>query len=122
MKFARIVYLIAGVWGISVVTPLYFLVDITGRHYAPPGEYPGFFYGFLGVTFAWQIAFLIIGSDPVRFRPLMIATILEKMGYVMTLLALYSQGRLSSADFSPFLPDFVLGLFFIAAYVKTRAG
>ena len=91
MKFARIVFLFAGVWGITVVTPLFFLVDVTGRRYSPPSEYPQFFYGFLAVTIAWQIGFLVIGSDPQRFRPLMIPGIVEKMGYVSTLLLLYSQ-------------------------------
>jgi hypothetical protein len=121
MKFARIVFLFAGVWGLTVVTPLFFLVDVTGRRYSPPSQYPQFFYGFLAVTIAWQIGFLVIGSDPQRFRPLMIPGIFEKMGYVSTLLALYGQGRLSAADFSPFVPDFLLGLFFIAAFVKTRS-
>jgi hypothetical protein len=121
MKFARGVFLFAGVWGIAVVTPLFFLVDVTGRRYSPPSEYPQFFYGFLAVTIAWQLGFLVIGSDPQRFRPLMIPGIVEKMGYVSTLLALYGQGRLSAADFSPFVPDFLIGLFFIAAFVKTRS-
>jgi hypothetical protein len=120
MKFARAVFLFAGVWGITVVTPLFFLVDVTGRRYSPPSQYPQFFYGFLAVTLAWQIGFLVIGSDPQRFRPLMIPGIVEKMGYVSTLLTLYSQGHLSAADFSPFVPDFTIGLFFIAAFVTTR--
>src|SRR5215470_10697558 len=67
MKFARIVFVIAGVWGIVVVTPLYFLRDVTGLPYAAPTLYPHFFYGFLSVTMAWQIAFLMIGSNPVRW-------------------------------------------------------
>jgi len=82
MKLARIVFVIAGVWGIVVVTPLYFLHDVTGQPYAAPTLYPHFFYGFLSVTMAWQIAFLVIGSNPVRFRPLMIPSIIEKAGYV----------------------------------------
>ena len=64
MRFAKIVFIAAGVWGIVVVTPLYFLLDVTGRQYAPPTAYPQFFYGFLSVTMAWQIAFLVIGSNP----------------------------------------------------------
>ena len=48
MRFARIVFVAAGVWGIAVLTPLYWLVDITGRRYSPPGDYPHFSYGFLG--------------------------------------------------------------------------
>ena len=120
MKFAKIVFLFAGVWGIAVCTPLYFLIDISGRHYAPPSGYPQWYYGFLAVAIAWQFAFLLIGSDPARFRPLMIVSIFEKFSYVFTLLALFTQGHLSTADFSPFLPDMILGLFFIAAFVKTR--
>jgi hypothetical protein len=36
MKFARYTFIAAGVWGIAVLTPLFFLVDITGRAYAAP--------------------------------------------------------------------------------------
>lgn len=54
-----IVFTLAGVWGIVVLTPLYFLLDVAGRQYAPPTAYPQFFYGFLSVTMAWQIAFLL---------------------------------------------------------------
>jgi hypothetical protein len=107
------------VWGIVVLTPLYFLLDITGRHYAPPDAYPHFFYGFLSVTMTWQIAFLIIGSSPARFRLLMIPSILEKLGYVVTLVVLHSQARISAADAAAAVPDVLLGVLFIAAFVKT---
>ena len=63
MKLARFVFIGAGIWGIAVLTPLYWLVDISGRHYTVPSDYPQFFYGFIGVAIAWQIAFLIIGSN-----------------------------------------------------------
>jgi hypothetical protein len=121
MRFARIVFTVAGVWGIAVLMPLYVLVDVTGRHYAVPADYPGFFYGFLSVALAWQIAFLVIGSNPARFRLLMLPAILEKLGYVTTLIVLYSLGRISGTDASPAVPDLVLGLFFVAAFAKTPA-
>ena len=35
MKFARIVFVIAGVWGIVVITPLYFLHYVTGSPMRP---------------------------------------------------------------------------------------
>ena len=119
MRFARIVFIIAGVWGIAVLTPLSFLVDITGRQYAPPAAYPQFFYGFISVAMAWQIAFLIIGSDPARFRLLMIPAIIEKLGYVATLIVLFSQARLPAADAQAAVPDGLLGFLFVAAFVKT---
>ncbi len=121
MKFAKIVFTIAGIWGIVVLVPLYFLTDISGRHYSPPPSYPHFFYGFVGVTLAWQIAFLMIGRDPVRFRPIMIAAILEKLGYIATAAVLHGQSRISAQDASTAVPDLILAVLFIAAYVKTRA-
>ena len=119
MKFARVAFLIAGVWGIVVLTPLYFLVDLTGRQYAAPADYPQFFYGFLSVAMAWQIAFLVIGSSPARFRPLMIPSIVEKFGHVMGVAVLYGQGRLSVADATAAGPDLLLGVLFVLAFAMT---
>ena len=119
MRFARTVFILAGVWGIVVLTPLYFLLDLSGRHYAVPTDNPHFFYGFLSVTMVWQLAFLVIGSNPLRFRPLMIAAILEKLGYIVTVAALLSQQRISSTDAAGAAPDVLLAALFIAAFVKT---
>jgi hypothetical protein len=120
MTFARNVFIVAGIWGIVVLTPLYWLVDITGRIYAPPADYPHFFYGFLSVAMAWQLAFLVIGSDPARFRPLMIPSIAEKLGHVAVLGVLYSRARIPAIDAQAGIPDLLLGILFIAAFVKSR--
>jgi len=120
MKFAKIVFTAAGVWGIVVLTPLYFLFDVSGRQYAPPDSYPHFFYGFISVAMAWQIAFLVIGSDPARFRPLMIPSMVEKIGYIVSVAVLYGKARIPAADASTGIPDLVLCLLFAAAFVRTR--
>jgi hypothetical protein len=120
MKFARIVFTAAGIWGIVVLTPLYLLVDVTGRPYAPPTSYPQFFYGFLSIAMAWQIAFLVIGSDVARFRPLMIPSIIEKLGFIVTVALLHGRARISTVEATAAVPDVVLCLLFIAAFVKTR--
>ena len=62
MKFAKVVFAVAGTWGVVVLSPLYFLFDLTGRPYPPPASYPHFFYGFLSVAMAWQFAFFVIAS------------------------------------------------------------
>ena len=121
MRFARVVFIAAGVWGIVVLAPLYFLVDITGRQYVPPTVYPQFFYGFLSVAMAWQIAFLVIGTSPARFRPLMIAGMVEKLAYAVTVAVLYGQARISTLDAMAGVPDTLLGVLFIAAFAKTSA-
>lgn len=113
-------FIVAGVWGIVVLTPLFFLRDITGFPYAPPATYPHFFYGFLTTAMAWQIVFLIIGSNPAKFRLLIVPAILEKWGYVLTVAMLHGRGRVSSSEAGTAVPDLVLGLLFIAAFVKTR--
>jgi hypothetical protein len=122
MRFAKFVFTGAGIWGLAVLLPLYFLYDISGRQYAPPASYPHFFYGFLSVTLAWQLAFLVIGSDPIRFRPLMIPTIVEKAGYIVTVAVLYAQARISSADAMSAFPDTLLAILFVTAFLKTRPG
>ena len=119
MGFAKMVFIGAGIWGVVVLTPLFWLVDITGRHYDPPVNHPHFFYGFLSVAFAWQIAFLLIGANPIRLRMLMIPAMVEKFGHVATVATLYSQGRIPSIDAQAALPDALLGLLFLIAFIKT---
>lgn len=38
-------------------------------------------YGFIGVAAAWQVAFLLIAQDPLRYRLLILPGILEKLGF-----------------------------------------
>ena len=40
MRFARVVFSLAGLWGIAVLTPLYALVEVSGRVYTPPTDDP----------------------------------------------------------------------------------
>jgi hypothetical protein len=119
MRFARIVFFAAGLWGLVIVTPLYLMIDVVGRQYPPAVTHPDFYYGFVGVTLAWQVAFLLISSDPIRFRPIMLVAIVEKLGYVVTLTTLYMRGQVQLGQFAIVSPDFLLGLFFVAAFIKT---
>lgn len=122
MRFAKIVFLAAGIWGLLILTPMYFLIDRVGIDTPPPVAHPEFYYGFLGVALAWQFAFLLIGSDPARYRPLMPAAMFEKFSYVVAAAVLYAQGRLAAGGmlFGAFA-DLVLGTLFVASFLKTRA-
>jgi hypothetical protein len=120
MKFARVVFAIAGISGVLIVTPLYFTRDLIGRQYPPPITHPDFYYGFVSVTLVWQLAFLVIATDPVRFRPMMVAAMLEKFVYIAAMTTLYAQGQLRLGQYAVAGPDFVLGLLFIAGFLKTR--
>jgi len=120
MKFARNVFLVAGIWGVIVMTSMYFLFDVVNRQYPPAITHPDFYYGFVSITFAWQIVFLVISLDPLRYRPIMAAALVEKFGYIATLAVLYLKGQIQSGQFAVVAPDCILGLFFIAAFLKTR--
>ncbi len=65
------------------------------------GASPQFYYGCLSVAMAWQIVFLAIGSDPARFRPLMIPAIVDMHGYVLILAVLYGLARIPAMDAAP---------------------
>jgi hypothetical protein len=120
MKFARIIFLIAGIYGLIVMMPQYFLETKIGRDTPPPITHPEFFYGFIGVTVAWQVLFLILSRDPVRYRPMMLAGILEKIGFPIAVAALYAQHRVAGVMLVPAGIDLLLGVLFLVAYLKTK--
>jgi len=121
-RFARTVFTIAGIWGLLIMTPLYFTFDAVGRAYPPPITHPDLYYGFIGVTLTWQIAFLVIARNPVRYRTIMLAAILEKGLYVATMTTLCLQGQLPPGQAAAVIgPDGVLGLLFVASFLKTPA-
>jgi hypothetical protein len=119
MKFAKIVFRVAGIWGFLIITPLYFIFDVIGKKDPPPVTHPAFYYGFVGVALVWQFAFLIIASDPVRFRPLMIAAILEKLVYTIPVIILVSQKRMHPNDLVFAGIDLFLCVLFVMAYLRT---
>jgi hypothetical protein len=122
MRFARVVFRIAGIWGVLLMTPLYFTLDAINRAYPPPITHPDLYYGFIGVTLAWQVAFLMIATDPVRYRPMMLAAFLEKLLYVGAMIVLYLQGELRPGQaVTVIVPDGVLGLLFVASFFKTAS-
>jgi len=119
MKFAKIVFRVAAIWGFLIITPLYFLFDLIGKNDPPPITHPGFYYGFVGVALVWQFAFLIIASDPIRFRLLMIAAILEELVYSVPVIILVSQKRMNPNDLVFAGIDLFLGVLFVFAYLRT---
>jgi len=121
MKFAKIVFWIAGIWGVLVLAPLYFLFDVIGRQDPPPITHPGFYYGFVSVGLSFQIVFVAIARDPVRLRPMMIPSMIEKFGGGGTFTVLYLQRRLTPGDFGLGCIDLLFGVLFVAAFLRTAA-
>ena len=124
MKFAKVVFWIAGIWGVLVITPLYFLFDMIGRRDPPEITHPGFYYGFAGAALVWQIAYLLIATAPERYRPMMIVAALAKFSYGAAVVVLVLQERMHAADLVFGGVDLLLGVLFVAAYLRvpSRAG
>jgi len=120
MTFAKSVFIGAGVWGFLVLVPLYFMFESIGRQNPPPMNHREFYYGFLSVALTWQVAFFVIGSDPARFRLMMIPAALEKFGHVATMSVLFLQNHMTWRQLAFNLPDLLLGTLFVIAFFRTK--
>ena len=120
MKFARYTFAAAGAIGILVLVPLYFLHEQTGIDNPPPVTHPEFYYGFIGVALAFQLVFLIIATDPEKYRPLMLAAIVEKFAFVIPTFYLYSQEEVGGSIVGGAALDLMWGILFIVSYFKVR--
>jgi hypothetical protein len=118
--FARRVFTAAGAVGLLMLLPQYFLEQRVGVDQPPAITHPEFFYGFIGVAVAWQVAFLTIGRDPIRYRPLMLAAMLEKGTFVVAVAWLYFAGRTSAIVAGCAGLDLVWGVLFAIAFARTR--
>ena len=118
MKFAKVVFWVAGIWGLVMITPLYFMFELIGKQDPPAITHPGFYYGFAGCALAWQIAFLCIARDPVGLRVMMIPSVVEKVAYCTAVIILVMQGRTNQRDLVFAATDLTLGVLFVAAWVK----
>lgn len=119
MKFARRVFFSAGIYGLAVLLPQYFLEARVGRDYPPAITHPEFYYGFVGVGAAWQVLFLILARDPIRYRPMIIPSILEKVSFGIAVPWLVATGRTAPAMLAFASIDLLLAVLFAVAFVKT---
>jgi hypothetical protein len=120
MKFARVVFYGAAIWGVLVLTPLYFLFHLIGQQDPPPITHPGFYYGFVGTSLAWQFGFFVIATNPARFRTMMLPAALEKIGYGVPVVVLVLQNRMRSQDLVFSGADLLFAVWFLIAFVKTK--
>jgi hypothetical protein len=119
-RFSRLVFLVAGIYGLIVLLPGVFGEKMLAEKIPPAITHPEFYYGFLGVAIAWQVAFLIIARDPQRFRPIIPAAILEKLTYSVACAVLFMLGRIPVIVALGGAGDFVLGAFFSVSYFKLK--
>jgi hypothetical protein len=122
MKFPKTLLFIAGAYGLIVLIPQYFLETKNGRDFPPPITHPEYYYGFIGVAIAWQIAFLIMSSDPIRYRAMIIPGVVEKASFGIACLVLYFQRGVSTVVIASGVIDLTFAVLFLVAYAKTGPG
>lgn len=119
-RFARILFRVAGIYGLLILAPGYFMEEQVAVDWPPAITHPEYYYGFIGVALAWQVVFLIIAQDPLRYRPLMLAAVLEKLGFAVAAALLFAGGRLAVSMFAFSLVDAMLAVLFAIVYWQTR--
>jgi hypothetical protein len=118
-RFARLAFKFAGIYGIVVLAPLYFMEDLINTHFPPAITHPDHFYGVIGLALAWQVAFLVIATDPPRYRPLMPVTLIEKFSFSLAVVVLFAKGRVPLPVLGPALLDMAFGVLFFVAWRRT---
>jgi hypothetical protein len=120
VRFARIVFRAASIYGLLVLTPIYFMENKIGRDTPPAINHPEYFYGFVGVGLAWQFLFLVLSTDPVKYRAMILPSILEKISFGIALAVLFLQQRLPVSVLAVGSVDWIFAFLFLAAYFKTK--
>jgi hypothetical protein len=121
MKLARWIFGVAGVYGLVLLVPFYFMEDRIGRDTPQLITHPEFFYGFVGLAVAWQIAFLCLAIDPVRYRLMMVPSVVEKFAFAIAVGVLFLKDRVPATLVAFGSVDLVLGILFVIAYLRTAA-
>ncbi|HEX5459292.1 MAG TPA: hypothetical protein VFX20_04905 [Steroidobacteraceae bacterium] len=99
---------------------MYFTEAQIGQSDPPAITHPEYFYGFIGVTLAWQLVFLLIARDPVRYRPIMLAAIGEKISYGIAALVLELRARVSPVIGMFGVVDLLIAALFLLSFCLMR--
>ncbi len=111
-KFPARMFRWAAIYGVIVLLPLYFAP-------LPPmgGET---FLGFVGLALVFQSVFWIVGGDPVKYRPLMLPSVAEKLVFGIPALGLWARGYPVTQPVTAFATiDVLLGIGFFLAWRRT---
>ena len=111
-KFPARMFRWAAIYGVIVLVPLYFTP-------LPPAG-AEVFLGFVGLALVFQGLFWTIGSDPLKYRPLMPYAVAEKLVFGLPTLLLLARGYPVPLPVAVFAGiDLLLGLGFYLAWRRT---
>ena len=112
-SFPRWMFRGAAIYGVLALLPMYAL--------RPSADRPDTYYGFVGCALVFQWLFWIIGSDPARFRRLMVPSVAEKLVFAIPALWLFAQGRVAVGVVPFAIMDLLLGAGFLVARSRIPA-
>lgn len=110
----------AAIYGLILLLPMYFL-EKTVAAPDPAFAHPEIYYGFVGAAAAWQLAYWVIGGDPVRYRAFMPLAVVAKLGFWFPTALLWLNGRTPTSTFLLTNGDLILGLAFLVAWRRLKA-
>lgn len=99
---------------------MYCLENKIGQDTPPAITHPEYFYGFIGVGLAWQCLFLVLSTDPAKYRAMIPPSIVEKVTFGVAVLVLYSQRRVTASSVAFGSIDWLFAFLFLASYFKTK--
>jgi hypothetical protein len=118
MRFARWTFMVAGICGIVIIAPMYFLESRIEENSPPAITHPEIYYGFIGVTLAWQLMFLVVALDPIRYRLAMLPAVIEKASFAVAILILCILRRVTGSAIGFAVLDAIWMVLFTVAFVR----
>jgi hypothetical protein len=121
VRRSRNIFRASGIYGILILAPQLF----REKAFVLPGlpmNHPEFFYGFFIVSLAFQFVFLMISSDPVRYRPMIFAGLAEKGGYAVACILLFVHHRMAPDFFILYSVDILFLCLFAYSYIIIKPG
>ena len=98
----------AAIFGLVALLPQYLLPQPAGTELVA--------YGFIGTAAAFQLVFWVIAGDPVRYRPLMLPAVAEKLAFGVPAFLLFASGKVPAPVLLFGAIDLLLGLGFFLAW------
>lgn len=118
MRFAKWSFRIAAIYGILLLAPFYFLERAIGAA-GVPITHPEYFYGFVGTALAAQLLFLLISTNPLRYRPAMAIAVIGKLSFGIPAWILWLEGRIGGDVVSLATVDLLLASCFALSWALT---
>jgi hypothetical protein len=117
-RFPRWTFRLAGLYGLLVLILGYFSEPSVSRQYPPAVTHLEYYYGFMGVALAFQFIFLVISTDPPRYRPVMPVCVLEKLAFFVPVTVLLARGQVPPPTVVLACVDMTLGVLFLVAWLR----